>query len=141
MRHWLARRELKVARWILTRLDGLTPADVLLDNAAEGEEPGLKRDREITNIWMQSPEDRRGQRNAFRKMAKDMAARYLSQMEVFNRRGLKNLGDLLSTAAETIAPGKREKLAQQVDALQRRVGVTAERAPRARTGGRRLSRQ
>jgi hypothetical protein len=127
LRRWLARRELRVSRWILTRLDGLTAADVLLDNGAEGDEPGLKRDREVTDIWMQSTEDRRSQRNAFRKMAKDMAGRYLSQMEVFNRRGLKNLGDLLSTTAETIAPGKRDKLAQQVDALQRRLGVSSER--------------
>lgn len=127
LRRWLARRELKVGRWILTRLDGLAPADVLLDKAPEGEQPGLKRDREITDIWMQSTEDRRGQRNAFRKMAKDMAGRYLSQMEVFNRRGLKNLGDLLSTAVETMASGKRETLARQVESLQRRVGVTAER--------------
>lgn len=127
LRRWLARRELKVARWILTRLDALTPTDVLLDKSANGEEPGLKRAREITDIWMQSTEDRRGQRNAFRKMAKDMASRYLSQMEVFNRRGLKNLGDLLSTVPETIAPGKTERLAQQVDALQRRLGVSMER--------------
>jgi hypothetical protein len=56
-----------------------------------------------------------------------MANRYLSQMEVFNRRRLHNLGDLLSTAAELIAPGKREKLAEQVDALQRRYGVSPER--------------
>ena len=127
LRRWLARRELKVSRWILTRLDALTPADVLLDNTTTAEEPGLKRDREITDIWMQSTEDRRGHRTAFRKMAKDMAGRYLSQMEVFNRRGLKNLGDLLSTTPEIIAPGKREKLAQRVDTLQRRLGVSGER--------------
>jgi hypothetical protein len=127
LRRWLVRRELKVARWILTRLDALTPADVLLDKAAGSEEPGLKRAREITDIWMQSSDDRAGQRRAFRKMAKDMAGRYLSQMEVFNRRRLHNLGDLLSTAAETIPPGKRERLAQQVDILQRRYGVSAER--------------
>ena len=127
LRRWLARRELKVARWILTRLDALTPTDVLLDKSTDGESPGLKGSREITDIWMQSGEDRRGQRNAFRKMAKDMASRYLSQMEVFNRRGLKSLGDMLSTAAETITPGKRERLAQQVDALQHRLGVSAER--------------
>lgn len=37
LRRWLARRELKVARWILTRLDALTPSDVLLDpDATEG---------------------------------------------------------------------------------------------------------
>lgn len=127
LRRWLARRELKVARWVLTRLDALTPGDVLLDRAADAEEPGLKRAREITDIWMQSGEERGNQRRAFRKMAKDMAGRYLSQMEVFNRRRLHNLGDLLSTTSEVIAPGKRAKLAEHVDALQRRYGVSAER--------------
>lgn len=129
LQRWLARRELKVARWILTRLDALTPAEVLLDvgSAIGGDEQGFKRDREITLIWMQSPEERRAQRLAFRKMAKDMAGRYLGKMEVFNRRGLHNLGDLLSTEAETIAAGKREKLAKRADALQRRYAVSAER--------------
>lgn len=129
LRRWLARRELKVARWVLMRLDALTPSDVLLDlGAAEVlEVPGLTRAREITEIWMQSSEDRANQRRAFRKMAKDMADRYLSQMEVFNRRRLRSLGSLLSTKPEVIAPGKREQLAQQVNALQRRHGVSAER--------------
>lgn len=124
---WLARRELKVARWVLTRLDGLTPSDVLLNPDSGRDEPGFKRDREVTDIWMQSTDDRRGQRLAFRKMAKDMAGRYLSQMEVLNRRGLNSLGDLLSTTPQTIAAGKCQKLAEQVDTLQRRVGVSAER--------------
>lgn len=127
LRRWLAKRELQVARWILTRLDALTPTDVLLDKSAIEEEPGLKRTREITDIWMQSSENRRGQRSAFRSMAKDMASRYLSQMEVFNRRGLKNLGDLLSTAIEAISVSKRETLAQQVNSLQRRLHVSEER--------------
>lgn len=127
LRRWLARRELKVARWVLTRLDALTPGDVLLDRAADAQEPGLKRAREITDIWMQSGEDRASQRRAFRKMAKDMAGRYLSQMEVFNRRRLHNLGDLLSTTPEVIAPGKLAKLAEHVDSLQRRYGVSEDR--------------
>lgn len=128
LQRWLARRELKVARWILTRLDALTPADVLLDvDSAPDKEPGLKRAREITDIWMQSGEDRLSQRRAFRKMAKDMAGRYLSQMDVFNRRRLNTLGDLLSTAPEMISSSKRERLVQQVDALQRRHVVSAAR--------------
>lgn len=127
LRRWLVRRELNVARWVLTRLDALTPGDVLLERAAEVEEAGLKRTREITAIWMQGGEDRLNQRRAFRKMAKDMAGRYLSQMEVFNRRRLHSLGDLLSTVPETIPPGKRIRLAENVDALQRRLGVLAER--------------
>lgn len=129
LQRWLARRELKVGRWILTRLDALTPADVLVDQNPEDEvdEPGLKRAREITEIWLQSGGDRSNQRRAFRKMAKDMSSRYLRQMEVFNRRGLHNLGDLLSIEPEVIASGKREKLAGQVEALQRRHAVSEER--------------
>ena len=127
LRRWLARRELKVARWILTRLDALTPSDVLLNGAAQAGASGLDPSREITVIRMQSGEDRKGQRLAFRKMAKDMAARYLGQMEVFNRRGLHSLGDLLATTPEPVSVGKREGLAHRVDALQRRNGVSAER--------------
>lgn len=128
LQRWLARRELKVSRWILTRLDALTPADVLLDDEPQdGEEPGLKRAREITDIWMQSTDDRLGHRRAFRKMARDMAGRYLSQMEVFNRRRLNNLGDLLSTTPEIIAQSKRERLAEHVDVLQRRHNISADR--------------
>ena len=94
----------------------------------EGEEPGLKRDREITDIWMQSPDDQAGPADRLPQDGEGYGqpvsrARWRSSTAA----GLKNLGDLLSTAAETIAPGKREKLAQQVDALQRRLGVTADR--------------
>jgi hypothetical protein len=60
-------------------------------------------------------------------MAKDMANRYLQQMEVFNRRRLNNLGDLLATEAETVAPSKREQLRAALDVVQRRHGVSAKR--------------
>jgi hypothetical protein len=125
LQRWLIRREMRVARWVLTRLDALTTTDVLADQ--EGDEPGLKRAREITDIWMQSHDDRRAQRLAFRKMAKDMAERYMSQMEVFNRRGLKTLGDLLATRVEPITRGKCEDLAKHVDNLQHKYKITAER--------------
>jgi hypothetical protein len=127
MIRWLARRELKIARWILMRLDALTPGDVLTDSATiEGSHgPGVKRSREITNIWLQSNDDRGLQRRSFRKMAKDMANRYLQQMEIFNRRRLNNLADLLSTEPETISPSKREQLRASVDVMQRRCGVSA----------------
>jgi len=129
LRRWLVRRELKVARWILTRLEALKPSDVfLVPSAMEGAaEPGLTRTREITDIWMQDTKARRNQRNSFRKMAKGMASRYLSQMEVFNRRGFKDLGDLLSTTPDKIASSKQNKLCQHVEALQRRCRMTPSR--------------
>jgi hypothetical protein len=46
---------------------------------------------------------------------------------VFNPRRLHSLGDLLSTAPEVVAPGKRAKLAQHVDSLQRRYSISADR--------------
>jgi hypothetical protein len=127
LRRWLARRELRVGRWILTRLDALTPADVLSNEESVAEEPGLKRTREITVIWLQSSEDRNTQRRSFRKMAKDMASRYLSQMDVFSRRRLTSLGDLLATEAVTIAPSKRADLGKRVDSLQKKYAITADR--------------
>ena len=127
LRSWLTQRELKVSRWVLTRLDALTPGEVLLDRATYTEATGLDISREVTVIRMQSGEDRKSERRAFRKMAKDMARRYLSQMEVFNRRRLHNLGDLLSTTQEPVSAGKRQGLAKRVDVLQRRYGVSPKR--------------
>ena len=125
--HWLSRRELKVSRWVLTRLDALTPSDVLLDQAAKKNETGLNLSREITIIRMQNGEERGSQRRTFRKMAKGMAGRYLRQMEVFNRRGLHSLDDLLSPTAELLPHGKLQQLRKHVGALQRRYGISAER--------------
>ena len=130
LRRWLSRRELMISRWILTRLDGLTPGDVLLDGATNTDESGIKRSREITVIPMQRTEERRSQRRTFRKMAKDMAGRYLRQMEIFNRRGLQNLGDLLSTTEESLSTGKSQQLRKHVDAVQRRHGISTERRRR-----------
>ncbi len=127
LRSWLVRRELKIARWVLTRLDALPSSDVLLDPTAGSDKPGLKPSREITVIRMQSGDERASERRAFRKMAKDMARRYLSQMEVFNRHGLHSLGDLLSTTPQPIPNGKCGQLAQHVDDLQHRCGISIER--------------
>ena len=127
LRRWLARRELKVSRWVLTRLDALPPGDVLLHGTPSASESGLKPSRETTVIRMQSGDDRLKQRRSFRKMAMDMAERYLSKMDVFNRRGLRNLGDLLSTTPLVIPPGKRKHLSEHVDVLQRRYGTSVAR--------------
>ena len=127
LRDWLVQRELKIARWILTRLDALSSGDVLLDPTATTDTSGLKTSREITVIRMQSGDDRTNERRAFRKMAKDMAGRYLRQMEMFNRRGLHRLGDLLSTTPHDISEAKLRQLAQHVDELQHRYSISGQR--------------
>ena len=119
LQRWLSQRELKVSRWILTRFDALAPGDVLST---------LKPSREITDIRMQNnSDDRVKQRRAFRTMAKDMAGRYLSQMEVFNRRHLHSLSDLLQTTAVHLSAGKRQQLRERVNRLQLRYGISSKR--------------
>lgn len=128
---WLARRELKVARWALTRLDALSPYSVLTGREVLADEPGLDRSRETTVIWMQggagSNRDRPNQRRAFRKMSKDMARRYLTEMEVFNRRGLNKLEALLSTVPHPIPSGKEDHLRRRVKSLQTKCSVSYNR--------------
>ena len=128
LKRWLSRRELRVSRWVLTRLDALNPQDVLLDPDTDGDSSTLKPSRELADIWMQnSRRDRFKQRRAFRTMAKDMAARYLRQMEVFNRRGLHDLSDLLPATDAYLSTGRRKRLRKDVEIVQRRTGVSDER--------------
>ena len=124
LRRWLTRRDLKVARWVLTRLDALKPDEVLM---VPSEEAGLNRTREITEIWMQSQEHRGNQRITFRKMAKDMTSRYLSRMEVFSRRSVRQLGDILATNEPVLTRGEVDLLRKAVDRAQKKCGVTATR--------------
>ncbi|WP_337171568.1 hypothetical protein [Gemmatimonas aurantiaca] len=134
MKRWLAGRELRIARWMLTRLDILTPREVLQQVYArvEDESPALMGTRDFLPIALQSGGDeqnRREPRILFRKMAKDMAGRYLRRMPVFERKGLRRLEDLLSTEEPTLAQSKLEELRRSVNATQRRLSI----APARRT--------
>jgi hypothetical protein len=130
--HWLVRRELRLARWILTRLDILTPRQVLSpalpDSKEVAELPGIIATRDRLDVWLQtSMQDRRENRTSFRRMAKDMAARYLRQMPLFATRDLVNLGDILSTEPAPGTPAKVRDLSQQIDANQQQLAVTPSR--------------
>jgi PHD/YefM family antitoxin component YafN of YafNO toxin-antitoxin module len=128
---WLVRRELRVARWVLTRLDVLPPDEaigvILAGNSGEVELPGITTAREITQITLQSTQDRRGQRSLFRRMAKDMANRYLAQMAEFSTRKLVSLDSLLPNEPEHITAAKVSDLRNKVDSTQKRLRITKER--------------
>lgn len=120
VQHWLARRELRVARWMLTRLDILRPETALAawtdDAAARVDLPGISPQRDITVILLQSgATDRRQQRVRFRRMAKDMADRYLRLMPLFSTKRLHQLASLLSTELEPLSKTKLSELESAVD--------------------------
>lgn len=130
-RYWLAGRELKVARWVLARLDPFVSRTVRFHHQAFDGGSGLNRSREITEVWMQDDErrdkSRRAARIEFRTMAKDMANRYLGQTDVFRSRNLNRLADLLPTTPEPISASKQRRLKEHVDNLQRKLHVSQSR--------------
>lgn len=119
LERWLSQREMKIARWILTRLDALNPANVL----GHQDQPDVQKLRVTTEIRMQ-PADRRGTRTAFRKMARDMSSRYLRQIDAFNRRSLSDLGDLLPTESTPLPRNRIDQLERRLNSIQRRVGAS-----------------
>ena len=127
VRRWLVRRELKISRWLLTRLDALTPRDVLLGRSVSDGSEGIKESRDITVIAMQNTKKRGHQRRLFRKMATDMAGRYLAQMPIFNRRRLGNLGDLLLTQPPVLSPAQQADLKRRLTVAEARYGVPPQR--------------
>lgn len=128
VKRWLARRELRISRWMLTRLDILTPREVLQPVEApslEDESPALMGTRDLLPIALQSSlQDRREHRTAFRQMARDMASRYLRRMALFERKGLRRLEDLLSTEEPLLPEGKLGELVRSVDSTQSRLSIT-----------------
>ncbi len=131
LKRWLSRRELRVGRWVLTRLDVLSPTDLFAaaaERQVDVDLPGINPSREVTVIRLQSPPgDRRGQRSTFRKMAKDMAGRYLRQMPLFSARSLTNLQDLLATQHEPLPLSKIRAAQDDATISARKLGLTATR--------------
>lgn len=131
MRHWLARRELRIARWVLTRFDILKPNEALAiisDDASDRPSyPGLSASRDEETILLQGWGQRKDQRTAFRRMAKDMANRYMEKHSLLGPRRLVDLGSLLIEDEETISQSKLAELSQSVNAVQKRLKVSDSR--------------
>jgi hypothetical protein len=127
LKRWLVRRELRVARWLVSRLDVMSPDEALRSLVTEpGKEtvqPGITVSRDITVITLTSLSGRLDERVFFRKMARDMAHRYLRRMPIFNDRGLTNFPGLLLTQPVALSPTQAKRLQADVKATQERLGI------------------
>lgn len=127
LQRWLARRELRIARWMIARFDVLLPQEALAavteDRSDAASYPGLSQDRETEVILLQSSGPRRENRTNFRRMAKDMAGRYLRRMPLLSARDLVVLGDLLDDEEATLTASNCQRLRESVDAAQKRLMV------------------
>lgn len=121
----LARREIRVGRWLTMRMDALSPAAVFKSNQ-EDAFPGLKRDRDYTNIFMQSA-DRGSERKIFRRMAADMADRYLKQVPSLRERSYTDFRALLLTEPPRLSAGKLSELRELVAKDRKTLGVQTDK--------------
>lgn len=127
---WLMRRELRIARWMISRLDVMSASDVLRAVATNQDQklllPGVTVSRDITQILLQTP-DRTDEKKHFRRMARDMAKRYLNQMPLFRDRGLTNFGGLLPDEAEILSETNVRRLQDDVNATQQKLHIPENR--------------
>lgn len=122
----LARREVKVGRWMMMRMDALSPGAVFRSNSEEPL-PGLKRERDYLDIFLQSQSDRDVDRKRFRRMATDMADRYLQLVKPLRDRGYAELSSLLSEEVPTLTDGRRREFNELLDREQRKLGISPTR--------------
>lgn len=118
----LSRREIRIGRWMMMRLDSLSPTTVL-QSGDDDALPGLKRDRDYLDIFMQNPTQRSGERRQFRRMATDMADKYLRLVGSLRERNFTQFSALLTSEPPRLTAGQLQELAANVDAEQRRLRI------------------
>lgn len=131
LQRFFMRRELRLARWIISRLDALGPQEALSMMTEEGlnaaHYPGLSQDREVEVVLLQSSGARRENRTNFRRMAKDMARRYMHRMPLLNSRNLHVLGDLLAEDDAEIPASSQKQLEDRLGKNQVKLKISDER--------------
>lgn len=128
---WLRNRDIKLARWIMTRVDAIGHAE-FRNALAEEMKPARagttpRRDRII------KPMQRESSRVKFRPVARDVSKRYFSQMPLFVRKGIENLDKCLREEAPTLTASQLKELNAQVSVLEARsaLGLSNLRALKA----------
>jgi hypothetical protein len=127
LKKWLMRRELKLGRWLLSRLDALESSEMLGSVSPESSEGShLRRftvTRDVTDVVFQTGSSRHQERKFFRAMARDMARRYLDRMPLFRDVGLTDLGTMLTTETPYLTSSDVKRLGEMVEANRERLRI------------------
>src|SRR5262249_53918300 len=122
----LSHREMKFGRWMMMRLDALSPGAVL---RSPGDQPTHNRTtgRDFVDIRMQGDEKKEFARRQFRTMARDMAKRYLPMVEALRNRNNTDIDRLLPSEPPTLTAGQIKQLEEKVAKEQNKLGISASR--------------
>lgn len=127
---WLRNREIKIARWMVTRVDAIGTEQLrkaLSDHA--NMQPGTTRERDWTLKLMQHVN---GDRRAFRATIKDISRRYIEQMPVLRRRAVQ-LESCLAASQPELTATQLNDLEKKVEAVRRESHFSKERLGQIRS--------
>lgn len=127
----LARREIRFARWLMMRMDALSPSAVFRSADADAL-PGLKVERDYLDIFMQTDSARSDERRQFRKMATDMADRYLRLVQPLRDRNYTRFKDLLGEEPPSLSAGQMNELRALIDREQKSLRISHDRQHKIR---------
>lgn len=122
----LSHREMKFGRWMMMRLDALSPGAVLRSPASQ---PTHNRatGRDFVDIRMQGDEKKDASRRQFRTMARDMAKRYLPMVEGLRNRNAIDIDRLVPSEPPALPPGQIKDLEARVAKDQAKLGISVGR--------------
>lgn len=118
----LSHREMKFGRWMMMRLDALSPGAVMRSPASQ---PTHNRatGRDFVDIRMQGDEKKDASRRQFRTMARDMATRYLPMVEGLRNRNATDIDRLVPSEPPSLTPGQIKDLESRVTKDQNRLKI------------------
>ncbi|MCX7318730.1 MAG: hypothetical protein NT113_04265 [Hyphomicrobiales bacterium] len=119
----LARREIRIARWIMMRQDGIKP-EIALGNADTSLAPEVTPGRDYIDVFLNKAEDRQRSRTIFRTMARSMADRYLRRHPVFERRPWRGFSTLLSVEIPSLPIQTVKRIEQDVEKIEASLRIT-----------------
>ena len=122
----LSHREMKFGRWMMMRLDALSPGAVMRSPATQPTHNRAKG-RDFVDIRMQGDEEKGASRKQFRMMARDMAKRYLPMVEGLRNRNATDIDRLVPSEPPALTPGQVKELAGRVEKDQRALRIGASR--------------
>jgi hypothetical protein len=128
LRSWVTRREIILGRWIMSRLDALSPTEIVSEFGATEESPaapGVAPQRDFEVVALQGVgEDRQAARRQFRKVADAIGRRYLKQVEALNRAQIADLGSILDTMVTPLPDEKLTGWEKEVDSEAAKRAIT-----------------
>ena len=119
----LARREIHFGRWCMMRLDALSPGAVLGLRQSQ-ESHNLSQGRDFIDVHMQGVVSRNAERKQFRRIALDMANRYLPHVQALNSRNATEFRALLPNGSPVFKASDLKEFSKKVDREQKQLEVS-----------------